>query len=768
MLHFLQRSFLGLVLLCAGIAAQVRFDCDPCIERDGYKIRAIVHGSDSDPFWLQIQAAMVQAAKDMKVQLSMQFAGDDNTSDMDRVYRRMASAITSAAKSSDVLLVTIPDPLVQTAVEEVIRGGTPVFGLESGYDVAKIAGLRSFVGMDDELGGKSASEYVLESGATINRALFVEDASATANKQAQARRQKGFASALSNGENASGANVETMVVTDASTFGGTLEPSLAGCPYDLILLGTHTDEMVDQTLAALEAKGCADTMLGTFGTSVAIHQAVSAGKLKFAVGQQPYLQGALSLVHAALYVSTGKSLAPSSESEYGMVLSGPELITQETAVTDTFQVCEADAFPVCPNGMALDGVTKSRCDCAARSKTKLAGVLHAVTTDSFWDIVYTAANQAADDFGVELELDRMEPDTADVLHLKMATQIQKHCQEGIDGIFVTIPSEAVLEAIGLCQKLNVPVVSINAGPDFSHDLGLQHHLGMVEFNAGYLAGQQMLEKASITKAICTDHAPGNIVLIDRCGGFQKAMEEGNVEYLGAVTVPDDNAQLHVSNVETFIKEKNGDSWSGLGVLLGGGPQHQPGVLLKDAHPEIVMGTFDTSDDFYEGIDAGKFLFGMDQGPYLQGYLPIPLLTWQAQTMQSSINHLIESGPDFVFGSPSQAQQTCELEHFKSCDWVAVSEGTALGSDIAPESSGGGGNEAAIISLSIVALVCLFSIAFLAYRMHLLKNYVHRLEEQGQSPPRLTTGDYITSAYMPVEKIVNDRTETADPSASEPC
>jgi simple sugar transport system substrate-binding protein len=193
---------------------------------------------------------------------------------------------------------------------------------------------------------------------------------------------------------------------------------------------------------------------------------------------------------------------------------------------------------------------------------------------------------------------------------------------------------AVLDAIKLCQQLNVPVVSINAGPDMSRDLGLQHHLGMVEFNAGYLAGLRMIETGKVDKAVCFDHAPGNVVLIDRCGGFQKAAEEKGIPYLGPVTVPDDNAELFVNNVETFIRDSNNNEWSGLGILLAGQPQHEPGLTLKDGHPEILVAAFDTSDALYQGLEDGKALFGMDQGPYLQGYLPIPLLTWQAKQRQS--------------------------------------------------------------------------------------------------------------------------------------
>jgi ABC-type sugar transport system substrate-binding protein len=67
---------LGLVLSAASSAAaagepQVRFACDTCLERNDFTVRAVLYGVRNDPFWLQIQAAMQQVAKDMKINLEI-------------------------------------------------------------------------------------------------------------------------------------------------------------------------------------------------------------------------------------------------------------------------------------------------------------------------------------------------------------------------------------------------------------------------------------------------------------------------------------------------------------------------------------------------------------------------------------------------------------------------------------------------------------------------------------------------------------------------
>ena len=62
---------LDIVLLKNFARADVSLDCDPCIRRDKYKLHGIFHGEILDPFWQQVEAAAVQSAKDMGVELDI-------------------------------------------------------------------------------------------------------------------------------------------------------------------------------------------------------------------------------------------------------------------------------------------------------------------------------------------------------------------------------------------------------------------------------------------------------------------------------------------------------------------------------------------------------------------------------------------------------------------------------------------------------------------------------------------------------------------------
>ena len=165
---------------------------------------------------------------------------------------------------------------------------------------------------------------------------------------------------------------------------------------------------------------------------------------------------------------------------------------------------------------------------------------------------------------------------------------------------------------------------------------------------------------------CVDHAFGNTALQQRCQGFQDAIAAhgGGVTFGSHINVPSDNQEQYVINVAQAVETDGG--WEGVG-LIGFGPDQIPSLLrVLDEHPNVVAGTFDTSDALFEAIREAKVLFGIDQQPFLQGKMPVYLLTYMVYTRQSLTNHVIQSGPSFVEEFPSDAQQICEANFFLVC------------------------------------------------------------------------------------------------------
>jgi broad specificity polyphosphatase/5'/3'-nucleotidase SurE len=162
-----------------------------------------------------------------------------------------------------------------------------------------------------------------------------------------------------------------------------MESALEGCPYDAILIGGRT--IFKDAQSAMFSNGCdlSSTLLGTFDTHAAVYDAIAVGKLSFAISQQAFLQGTLSVVLASVYATTGNTIARSSEEDYGIYFSGPNIINIQNLPSDTLQKCEAESFPICG---ILDGSlsdediitinSSSKCPCTDRSKIKIAGVLH--------------------------------------------------------------------------------------------------------------------------------------------------------------------------------------------------------------------------------------------------------------------------------------------------------------------------------------------------------------------------------------------------------
>ena len=470
--------------------------------------------------------------------------------------------------------------------------------------------------------------------------------------------------------------VDLQASSDADTVGNNanadLQSSFEGCPYDIVLLSGES--ALEVVTSALYSAGCVlapgHTLLGSFDTGEDIYASIATGRLAFAISQQSHLQGTLSVVFAATYATAGKKLARAaqSDSEYGIWLSGPQVINLRNLPSDTLQVCEDSAFPVCPNKLDPDGITESRCRCTDRSEIVIAGVLHGVTTDAFWDIVFDQAAQAAEDLGITLRLDRLEPQPSDeVWHAKMANKMISYCREGVDGLFVTIPSDAVVAAIKECQALNVPVISVNTGAELAVELGLVHHISQLEYSAGFGAGQR-LSASGISEGMCLNYAAGNSAIAERCQGFQDALLENGVDYLGMVMVPRDNDAIFVKNVEDALPGRGeDDEWDGVGILTVSTSVIPETLVVQERHPAVLIGSFDTSEGLFDAIDQGKVLFGIDQNPFVQGYMPVWILTILAQTKQHLRNTFIETGPAFIEVAPDDALKACVANNFAVCE-----------------------------------------------------------------------------------------------------
>lgn len=212
----------------------------------------------------------------------------------------------------------------------------------------------------------------------------------------------------------------------------------------------------------------------------------------------------------------------------------------------------------------------------------------------------------------------------------MAAQIKGLCDSEVDGLFVSIPSSTVADAVQYCQTLNIPVIGVNSGVDYSDKLGLLHHVGQLEVAAGYKAGKRLVEEGT-KRGWCVNHEPDNESVHQRCEGMEMAFNEvAEVEYAGQIEVPHNNDENYVSVVESTIGIDG--SWDGIGLLLAGQAHAEAAADLFAGHSEAAMGIHDVSENIFASLNQGKLAFAIDQQPYLQG----PSLCWCTTHTANSI------------------------------------------------------------------------------------------------------------------------------------
>jgi len=600
---------------------------------------------------------------------------------------------THDVKQIDGLIVSIPDATVAAAVEDAINAGIHVFGMDLGYDFARTnPNILGYVAQDEYIAGVRAAEEFLQRRLNVHgppeKALFVNH---NADDKALQERFRGFHSTL---KEKSGIEALQLVVDPENVFTTILQfdTYMNGCQYDFVLLsGT---EVVSGVTSAFEHHVCKDyfaktlengtlvsatslsetnplevvrprpMMIASFDDTIEIQEMIVRGQIEFALSPQRYLMSVLPVIFSTIYASTGKKLElPKSSGTYN---TGPEIFDVNNMPSDTLLSCQDEAFPICPNdGSSSD--TDSACPCTHRQRIRIAGVLHGVVGDLFWDEIFAGAIQAGLDMDITLELERFEPQESEsVLYKKMEVKIRSLCASGVDGIFVSMPNALLVKAVHFCKQLRIPVININAGLPYANELQVQH-IGQQDYNAGLLAGERMVEVGNIVEGYCVSTEPNNHAIVLRCQGFGDVLSQQNVTYGGIIEVPLDNELLYYNNIAEAVGGAPFDSWDGVGLVISG--PLGPALRVQGKHQGAVLGKFDVTEEVFENLEDERVLFAIDQQQYLQGSMAVYLLSYAALAKQTLLNEFIETGPTLIRRAPNDDEKFCELYDYPVCSRV---------------------------------------------------------------------------------------------------
>jgi len=287
---------------------------------------------------------------------------------------------------------------------------------------------------------------------------------------------------------------------------------------------------------------------------------------------------------------------------------------------------------------------------APRTNIRIAVVTHGQASDTFWSVVKNGVDRAAKDQGVTVTYNA--PQTFDMV--AMSRLIDAEVAKKPDGLVVSIPdSEALGRSIKAAVDAGIPVISINSGSDVYKQLGLLMHVGQTEYEAG-LGGGEKMAAAGVKNALCVNHEVGNSAQDLRCKGFLDAITKaGGTGKVLAVNANDP------TDSEQKITAALGGGVDGILTLgpLGSGPALSS-LKKGNSLGKVKLGTFDLTPDVLSGIRDGEMEFAIDQQQYLQGYLPIVLLSQYKQFGVLPAGGILPTGPGFV--TKNTAAQVIEL------------------------------------------------------------------------------------------------------------
>ncbi len=275
----------------------------------------------------------------------------------------------------------------------------------------------------------------------------------------------------------------------------------------------------------------------------------------------------------------------------------------------------------------------------ASGAVRIAVVTHGQASSPFWAIVRNGVEAAARQMDVVVSYRAPDIYSLD----RMKTLIDQAVASKPDGLVVSIPEPGLAPAIRRATAAGIPVVSINSGSAIYRRLGVLAHIGQPEDRAGEGAGNR-LAAAGVRRALCVNQQVGNQGLDERCRGLARAMRA--VGGRSRVLSVDDMSPSTPKRIADAVRSGGIDGVLALNSTTG--VQAVKAVDLAGQAARVKVATFDLGPDVLAAVRSGRLLFAVDQQAYLQGYLPVVLLTQRARYgLFPAQGDVIPTGPNFV-------------------------------------------------------------------------------------------------------------------------
>ena len=276
----------------------------PALAQD---IIVVAHGQANDPFWSVVKNGVEEAGKDTGVNVDFR---SPETFDMVAMSQLIDAAVN---QEPDGLVVSIPDAdALGPSIERAVAAGIPVISINSGSDVSKGLGALLHVGQDEYDAGKAAGELLASMGGKSGLCVNQEVGNVALDLRCQ-----GFTDGFG------GAATVLPTTNDPTEIESKVSAALAADESIDTIMALGASTAGEPSVAAAKASG-RDVKVASFDLSANFLQSVVDGDAAFAIDQQQFLQGYLSVNFLALHAKYG--LMPG-----GNVPSGPNLITGDKA-----------------------------------------------------------------------------------------------------------------------------------------------------------------------------------------------------------------------------------------------------------------------------------------------------------------------------------------------------------------------------------------------------------------------------------------------------
>ncbi len=242
-----------------------------------------------DSFWCVVEKGIDVAAKQLNVDYTV--LGPDKF-DLEKTAALIDQAV---AAQPDGLAVTVTDPkLFKDPIMRALDAGIPVVGYNAGAGPEKDGiPYLTYIGMDEYQGGYQGAKRMIAAGAKKGVCINHQVGHAGLDARCQ-----GFTDAFAE----AGLEAEVLAITNDPAESQTIIDDYYTANPDVNAFLTLGPNGANPFYAFMEARGlqAGDVIHGTFDLSPEIVAHIEDGTTLFAIDQQPFLQGYMSVVTLSL------------------------------------------------------------------------------------------------------------------------------------------------------------------------------------------------------------------------------------------------------------------------------------------------------------------------------------------------------------------------------------------------------------------------------------------------------------------------------------